>query len=199
MVLFDNLISTARSGLPAVDYYAPNYRIELEGAGLDQETKGDVLQVKVTMEKDNLTSFNLTFNNWDDRNLKFKYSDGDAFRLGRRIHIRMGYADQLISMVRGQINSVSPKFPQSGSPTLEVSGTDLLFCLKDSKPGDGEPLIHVDKTDWEIAQLVAQRNSLPIEVTRKVPRIRSSSRKRTKTTPVFCSTAGADESTLICT
>ena len=35
----------------------PDYKIEIEGRTLDPETKGDVLDVKVTMEKENLTGF----------------------------------------------------------------------------------------------------------------------------------------------
>ena len=161
--------STLQSGVPDVDYYAPNYEIKVEGVELDPATKGDVLQLKVTMEKKSLTSFNLTVNNWDDRTLGFKYSDGDTFFIGRRLHIKMGYADRLVSMVRGQITSMSPKFPQSGSPTMDVGGADALFRLKDSRPNDGDPLSYVQKADWEIAQSVASRNQLPIEVTREGP------------------------------
>jgi len=161
--------STIQSGLPKVDYYAPNYRIEIEGAELDPSTKGDVLDLKVTMEKENLTGFSLTINNWDDRSLSFKYSDGDTFSVNQRILIEMGYADRLVSMVQGQITSMSPKFPQSGSPTLEVAGTDRLFSLKNSKPKDGDILSYVDKADWQIAQAVADRNGLPIEVTKAGP------------------------------
>ena len=51
--------SLRQEGLP-VDYYAPDYKIEIEGRTLDAETKGDVLDIKVTMEKKNLTGFHLT-------------------------------------------------------------------------------------------------------------------------------------------
>lgn len=161
--------SSLQTGLPNVDYYAPNYRIEIEGAELDPATKADVVELSITMEKENLTSFRLTINNWDDRSLAFKYSDGDAFSVNRRIHIELGYADRLVSMVRGQITSMAPRFPQSGAPTLDVGGTDRLFALKNSKPRDGDVLSYVDKADWQIAQAVADRNGLPIEVTKEGP------------------------------
>ena len=35
--------SLRQEGLP-VDYYAPDYKIEIEGRTLDAETKGDVLR-----------------------------------------------------------------------------------------------------------------------------------------------------------
>ena len=63
--------SLRQEGLP-VDYYAPDYKIEIEGRALDAETKGDVLEVRVTMDLKNLTGFDLTINNWDDRNFELQ-------------------------------------------------------------------------------------------------------------------------------
>jgi phage protein D len=158
-----------KSGLPAPDYYAPNYRVEIEGQELDPTAKGDVLEVKVSMEIDNLTSFDLTFNNWDDRTLFFKYSDTNKLDVNRRVHIQMGYAGRLVSMVRGMITSLTPRFPDSGSPTINVSGQDLLFRLKNSKPRDTDKPQFLKKADWQIAEAVATRNNLKSEVTKEGP------------------------------
>ena len=152
--------ATLESGLPSTDYYAPDYKVEIEGLELDPETKGDVLDLKVVMDKDNLSSFDLTMNNWDDRRLEFKYSDSPAFSVGQRVTVSMGYADGLVPMVRGLITTLTPKFPESGSPTIGVSGVDAMFCLKNSKPGAGETKKWCLKTDWEIAKAVAKRNGL---------------------------------------
>ena len=40
------------------------------------------VDVKVVMDMENMTSCELTVNNWDDRTLDFKYSDSDAFDVG---------------------------------------------------------------------------------------------------------------------
>src|SRR5689334_10777586 len=146
--------STRVSGLPPVDYYAPNYKIEVEGKELDPESRGDVLEVKVTMDLENLAHFDMTINNWDDKKLDFKYSDTNKFDVGNRVHIQMGYADKLKSMVRGIITSLSPKFPESGPPTLAVSGQDPLVRLKDRKPKDGEQKQFVTMTDGEIVRVI---------------------------------------------
>jgi phage protein D len=143
-----------------VSYYAPNFLVEVEGRELDPTTKGDVLDVKVTMDLENLTSFDLTFNNWDDRKLFFKYSDTDTLDVGRRVRIKMGYADRLVPMVRGMITSLTPRFPESGPPTLAVSGHDLMFILKDSKPAEGAPRQYTNVQDWQIAEEVARRHNL---------------------------------------
>lgn len=152
--------SILASGLPSVDYYAPNYKIEVEGKELDPESKGDVLEVKVTMDLKDLAHFDLTINNWDDKKLVFKYSDTTTFDVGNRVHVQMGYAGELKSMVQGIITSLSPKFPESGPPTLAISGQDNLVKLKDRKPKDGEQKKFVNMTDAEIVRVIAQRNSL---------------------------------------
>ncbi|MGH9722860.1 MAG: phage late control D family protein [Bryobacteraceae bacterium] len=161
------LESTRESGLPSTDYYAPNYKIEVEGVELDPESKGDVLDLKVVMDMENMTSFELTVNNWDDKTLSFKYSDTPTFDIGNRVHVQMGYADRILSMVVGQISSLSPKFPESGPPTLAISGLDGMLQLRDSKPAEGETKKYEGMADWEIAQAVASRNGLKAEVTQE--------------------------------
>jgi phage protein D len=151
-------------GLPT-DYYAPDYKVEVEGRELDPEAKGDILEVKVTMDLKNLTGFELTVNNWDDKRLAFKYSDTATFDVGNRIHVQMGYASRLVSMARGLITSLSPRFPESGSPTLGVSGLDSMVKLRDRKPGPDDVKKFVNMADWEIAQVVAGRNGLRSQVT----------------------------------
>jgi phage protein D len=156
--------STISSGLPPTDYYAPNFKIEVEGKEIDQDLKGDVLDLKVVMDIDNMTSFDFTVNNWDDKLLDFKYSDTGQYDVGNRVLVYMGYADRLVSMVRGQITTLSPKFPETGSPTMAVSGLDGMYKLKDSKPAEGGEK-YVNMSDWEIAEVVAKRNNLKIKKT----------------------------------
>jgi uncharacterized protein len=153
------------NGLPQTDYYAPNFRVEVEGLELDPETHGDILQLKVVMDMENMTSFDLTVNNWDDKSISFKYSDTDTFNVGNNVHVMMGYADRLISMVNGQIATMTPRFADSQASTLTVSGLDGMLQLRDRKPADGEQIRYVDKADWEIAQIVAERNGLRFEGT----------------------------------
>jgi phage protein D len=158
-----------RSGPVPTDRYAPDFRVEVEGRELDPATKGDVLDLKVTMDMDEMTSVDMTFNNWDDRALFFKYSDTTALNVGSRIHVLMGYSDRLLSIMRGQINSLTPRFPQSGSPTITVNVLDGMQLLKERQPAEGEEIKYTQKADWQIAEAVATRNGLTAEVTREGP------------------------------
>ena len=145
------------------DYYAPEYQVLVNGQELHPDTKGDVLEVKVVMDLENLASFELTVNNWDDVTIDYKYSDEHTFDVGVLIEVLMGYPGRIYSMVKGQITALSPQFPASGSTTLHISGQDAMFQLKDRKPLPGEQKIFVKKTDWEIAQIIAGRNQLQIK------------------------------------
>jgi phage protein D len=154
------MASQLNSILPSTQYYAPDYKIEVEGRELDPESKGDLLEVKVTMDLNNLTHFDLTVNNWDDKHLAFKYSDTTTFDLGNRLHVQMGYAGNLLSMVNGIITSMTPRFPESGPPTIVVGGEDHMVKLKDRKPKDGEQKKFVNMADSDIVQIIANRNGL---------------------------------------
>ena len=152
--------SIQESGLPKTDYYAPNYKVEIEGQELDPQSKGDVLDVKVTMDMENLTSVDLSINNWDDKTFDFKYSDTTTFDIGKRIHVQMGYADRLISMAHCVISTLTPRFSESGPPTIGVTGLDSMFKLRDRKPKEGEEKKYVNQFDSDIAKAVAQRNHM---------------------------------------
>jgi len=155
--------TTLQPGLPHVDYYAPGFRVEIDGEQLSPQTNGDILSLSVKMDLDQMASFDMTVANVATfRSIAevFKYSDGDRFDIGRQVHVKMGYADSLLSMINGQITSVAPKFPQSGPPTLTVSGQDGMFKLKDKRPEEGKSIQYLDRRDSEIAVEIAERNNL---------------------------------------
>ncbi|HMG72720.1 MAG TPA: hypothetical protein VK582_04405 [Pyrinomonadaceae bacterium] len=149
------------------DYYAPNFKVMVEGRELDASTHGDILDLSVVMDIENLTTFNLTVNNWDDASFDFKYSDRETFDVGNRVNIQMGYADELKFMTNGIITTLTPRFPDSGSPTMGVTGSDPRVKLCERKPQPGDLRKFVNKADWEIAQIIAQRNQIPFEVSKK--------------------------------
>jgi uncharacterized protein len=159
--------ATLLPGLPP-SYYAPEFVFEVEGRALDPAQKGDVLEVKVVLSVDELASVDVRLNNYDDSTFDLKWSDSDLFRLGKVVHVRLGYADRLTSMFRGRITSLSPEFPSGGPPTLTVRAMDPLVKLKNSRPpADGVTYEH--KRDWEIAQAVADRHDVRLEADREGP------------------------------
>jgi len=157
-------MSSIAPGIPT-DYYAPDFKLEVENAALDPESKDDVLDLKVVMDMENMTSAQLTINNWNDKTFDLKYTDAKTFDIGNRVHVQLGYAGSLKSMMRGQIATMSPRFPASGQPTIELTVLDGMLKLRDRKPAENEQKKYVDKTDSDIAKLIAQRNGLDADVT----------------------------------
>ena len=163
-------MATLLAGLPDVSYYAPRARVELNGQELGPKVIADLLSVSVVLERDALASFSLTVNNWDSALLKFKYSNEQLFDVGHSVHIQMGYADHVVSMVRGIITGLTPRFPESGAPTIGVSGQDSMVLLRDRKPRAGDQRKFPSKTDGEIAEIVARRNELTPQVDKTTER-----------------------------
>jgi phage protein D len=151
------------------DYYAPTFRVTVGDKTLDLDATGDVLDLRVTLSTKEPGSFSLTINDWDDAQLRFKYSGTDMFDTGRRVAIDLGYSGRLIPVFAGIITSLSPRFPESGSPSLTVGGQDLLRLMALRRRQDGEPKIYRKKADWQIAQEVARRNDLRVVVSKEGP------------------------------
>jgi phage protein D len=137
------------------DYYAPEFVVRVDDRALDPTTRGDILQIGVTLDEKQPAAFNLTVSDWDDVDLTFKYSSTTTFDPGRRLTIDLGYADRLVRVVAGIITSLSPRFPDSGAPTLTVGGQDLMRRMANRQPADGERKLYLNKTDADIAREIA--------------------------------------------
>lgn len=161
--------------------YAPAFQVFVNQKELSPESKGDVLSLKVDLDIDNFDRFELNLNNWVEAGIDekreqpgFKYTgnlDTDAPKIdvGDTVLVKLGYKDRLVTVIQGKVQTLSPKFPESGSPTITVSGLDRLHDLSLHKPGKNEQKNFRGKTDWEIAQIIANRNHLQAEVTREGP------------------------------
>lgn len=154
-------VATRTSGSPD-NYYAPDFLVEVEGKALDPGSKGDVLEVKVTLSLDEVASVDVKLNNYDDTAFELKWSDSKLFRLGNRVHVKLGYVDGLVSMLRGPITTLSPEFVSDGAPTLTVRAMDRLAVLRDSRPPEAE-VSYKKQHDWQIAQTIAERHHLRFE------------------------------------
>lgn len=161
-------MTSLREVAPA-DRYAPTFTIVIAGLEADDSTKNDVIDLKVRRDLEQMSGFDLTLNNWDDRELVFKHSDKKDFQVGNKVEISLGYAGTDLQVFTGTISTLSPAFPDGGSPTVAVSGVDGLLKLKDNKPAPTEPKTYQKMADWEIVQRIAQRHGLACRPTQQGP------------------------------
>ncbi|MBW3633260.1 MAG: hypothetical protein KY456_09545 [Chloroflexi bacterium] len=131
-------------------FYVPQFKVRIEGSGLDDDVVRDVVQVTYRDSITEIDSFELTVNNWDPVAATFKYvgaetakslrEDTQQSRLQRlfepsrkRVEVWMGYLDSLQLMVTGHFTTMEPSFPSGGGPTLTVRGLNVLHELRRKK------------------------------------------------------------------
>ncbi len=151
------------AGLPPTGFYAPDFLVEVKSEELDPESKGDVLSIKLVMALGEIASAEITLNNWDDKAIWFKYSDRPSPYVDDPVLIRLGYAGRTIPLLNGVINSLTPVFPASGSPTLRIGVLDLMQKLRDSRPGETAVRQFIDMQYSEIAEAIGARHSLTVD------------------------------------
>jgi hypothetical protein len=156
-------------------FFAPAFRLVLADRELQGEAIRDVVDVSYTDDLENLDSFEFTLNDWDPVRRLPKYSspldeNGDVLRLesgepvpnfepGAAVALHLGYHDQgeLPLVMRGEVVSLTPRFPASGAPTLKVRAVNALHRLLDEKrPGSYEG------TNFEIARAIARDMDIAI-------------------------------------
>jgi phage protein D len=154
--------STRIAVKPGVESYAPE--VEIKVGGLDVPLD-DVIELRVTLQKDELGGFSmLVANHFDLKTQQFRHSDLDQFDVYKSAEIKMGYAgaNRMTSMFVGEITALQPSFPSSGLPTLNITGVDLLNRLRRSKPDENKSKSYTKLADWQIAEQVAKRHKLQL-------------------------------------
>jgi phage protein D len=166
--------SIRTSGLPE-NSYAPDFRVFVGGVELDPVSNGHVLTISIAMDLHHLTHASLTLNNYDDTTFDLRWSvlkpnvpnanpnpsDFTPFRIGARVEVKLGYVGHLVSMLQGEITSISANF-SDGAPTLNLGVIDTLHALMNSYPPPAEVTYEKHK-DWQIAQRIANRHDLHLE------------------------------------
>lgn len=145
------------------DFYVPAFEMKLDGRPPGRDVIRDVMSVTY---KDNIAefdTFDVTINNWDAAELKFKYSDTALFDPGKRIELQMGYYGKVRMMLKGEITSLRPSFPSGGGSTLTISGMNAMYKLRTEQISE----IYEDTTDSQVAQKIGQRLGVDVEADNK--------------------------------
>jgi phage protein D len=152
------------------DFYVPFFEILVKNQKLEKDVINDVISLTYKDGLADIDYFELSVNNWDAEKRKFKYIEGEkkeTFYPCQDAEIWMGYyykgKKQLQRMLFGEITSLEPNFPSSGSPTLNISGLNVLHRLRKKQRSDS----YSKKRDSEIAKTIARRIGVDIEVRNK--------------------------------
>ncbi len=141
-------------------YYAPQFSVTVNGSELAAEVSQNVQQITVVRsvksEEDHCT---LTVANPAPKMRWTHTDDAHLFWIGGEIRVAMGYVDDLQEVMMGAITSVSATFPNSGMPTISVTGTSKVQKLN----GDQKTRTFTEKTVKDIVQTIGQDAGLKVE------------------------------------
>lgn len=115
--MFEELVEKYRSFYPP-----PNFLIIVNGQDIVKKLSIQVIDVTFEGAVNESDRFSFTINDPESR-----WLDSSIFDPGNIVEIKMGYADQLTSMIIGEIISFRSTFPSDGTPQLEISGYDFSF------------------------------------------------------------------------
>lgn len=126
-------------------FFAPAFRILLEGRETGREVVADVLELSFTDDLENIASFEFVLHDWDPVRLRPKYSspwdetgaplrlseggpEAPSFDPGAKVALHLGYQEEgeLPLIMEGEVVSISPSFPASGAPTCRVRALDAF-------------------------------------------------------------------------
>jgi len=126
-------------------FFAPAFRIKLNGQDTGRAVIADVLELSFTDDLVNIDSFEFVLHDWDAALLRPKYSSPwdesgqlltlseggptvPVFEPGAEVSLFMGYTEEgeLPLIMKGEAVSLTPSFPASGAPTCRVRALDAF-------------------------------------------------------------------------
>lgn len=111
-------------------FFAPALRVMVNGSGLEGDVSAHVLSVSVVREPGVPSRCDITLAN-PLPEMRWTHSDDwKLFQEGNAVEVAMGYADDLRPVFDGEVTGMTPSFPESGGPTLQVQAHDRLHRLQ---------------------------------------------------------------------
>lgn len=142
-------------------YIAPEFRVELKGASVAADVTKNITAVSVALAPDAIDSLRLTLANPYPAMRWTHTADSKLFLEGTPIKVWMGYAGApLVLMFDGELTGMTPSFPESGAPTLELEGYNRLQRLQRRS----DLITLQDATDGEMVRRIAQASRLSAKV-----------------------------------
>jgi len=180
----------------AGQFRVPRFEIVIDGVSLDNRVLRDVVELTYHDKIEEIDGFELVVSNWDSNRRRFKYmgsedaessADASLHELetlfepcAKTVVVKLGYADQLVEMMRGTFTTMEPTFSGSGPHTLAVRGLNQLHRMRRAKYDGQWPqkpgALGIRDSDiaksfeglvdakWKSSGLDARRIPMPIEI-----------------------------------
>jgi Bacteriophage probable baseplate hub protein len=146
--------------LESIRQLAPDFRILINGSDPPPKLAADVMSIHVDEDIDAPSMFTFRLINWDMQHLKVTWSDDDLLREGSEVEIKMGYVDNLETLMVGEITGLEPEFCADELPILTVRGYDRRHRLMRNRKSQS----YTQVKDSDIADQIASAVGLTPEV-----------------------------------
>lgn len=110
--------------MPDIDdtLYAPSFDIKVDGTSLTTDLQAAISRVRVDLSIEKADWFSFTLENPSDIDLS-------SLELGKSVEIKFGYVDDLTTLFKGLITSMTDDFSQDGHYQIIVEGMDKSFKM----------------------------------------------------------------------
>jgi phage protein D len=140
--------------------FVPGFDVKIEGSTLSAETLAHLLSVTVDDAVDLPSMFTLEFSN-SDAARGVLIQDQAQFDVGKVVEVKLGYNDQLTTLMVGEITGLEATYTSDSLPSLIVRGYDRRHRLQRGR----KIRTFVKQKDSEIASKIAQEAGLSPQVT----------------------------------
>lgn len=139
----------------------PNFEIIINGSPLPVEAKLHVISLTVDHDLDLPGMFTLELTGSDSQEEETTWiDDEDLFAVGNVLEVKLGYANNLETMIIGEITGIEPEFTFDRLPSLTVRGYDRRHRLQRGR----KTQTFIQQKDSDIAAKIAQDAGLTAQV-----------------------------------
>jgi phage protein D len=140
----------------ATDLRLPSFEISINGVALPVDAETQMIGVRVDDDVNLPSMFTLELTGSEHQAGESQWIDDPLFTLGNQVEIKMGYTDDLITLIVGEITGLEPEFTFNGLPKLTVRGYDRRHRLQRGR----KTRTFVQKKDSDIAAQIASEAGL---------------------------------------
>jgi phage protein D len=132
----------------------PNFNILINCSLLSVEPETHVTNIVVDddTELPSMFSFELVNSEWDTKDLQWIDEQQELFVIGNAVDIKLGYGDNLETIISGEITTLEPEFNFNRLPRLTVRGYDRRHRLQRGR----NTRTFVQQKDSDIAEIIAR-------------------------------------------
>jgi len=139
----------------------PSFEIKINGSQLAVERETQIIRVTVDEDVNLPGMFALGVNGLDDRQPTIPWLDDPQLSdLGAALEIKLGYAGELATLIKGEVIGLEPEFSRNRLPSLTVRGYDRRHRLQRGR----KTRTFIQLKDSDIAAQIAQEAGLTAQV-----------------------------------